>query len=489
MILPNAANQCPSCLAQSFNLKERVQRGPGGAHKIVVHQCRECRRYKRTEKHHEHAEHESPTLLAICLKHIPALSSNAEPRLHLQDAGWIWTEPHSMRLKVWLNIRTEIQNVNVQQRVVVELHNQWQQCPDCNREYTNRTWHAVVQLRQHRNDAKKGLATLEMALARNKTMRQHVLRIDTARDGFDFYFLSQVHAQSFAQFVQSMAPMRVKTSQKLVSSDVKNNTANMKTNVACDLVPLCRDDLVLIHKRCRHKLAGELVVVTKVASVLHLVSASPTRNSLVDSMTDLNADAYYKYEKEFRLILSPTRLVPFVVLDVELCTESGDGAKYQGPNSGVGKYALADVQVAREVDFGVNDDTFQCVTHLGHLISAGDTVLGYDLSSNVGDDLEEYMRSGFVLPDVVLVKKIARQEDYAVVNETERKPKLSKKKERRRKKENRRMRELEESAVRMGFFEDEEGENYDFQSELERDPELAEKLRAMEKEFEAMEVP
>lgn len=41
---------------------------------------------------------------------------------------------------------------------------------------------------------------------------------------------------------------------------------------------------------------------------------------------------------------------------------------YQGPHSGIEKYALADMQVAREADFGVNDDILTCVTHLGHLI-------------------------------------------------------------------------------------------------------------------------
>jgi nonsense-mediated mRNA decay protein 3 len=61
---------------------------------------------------------------------------------------------------------------------------------------------------------------------------------------------------------------------------------------------------------------------------------------------------------------------------------------------------LADVQVARESDFGSNDETFNCVTHLGNLIRPGDIVLGYDLTATVGGDweMEESFHNSFVLP-------------------------------------------------------------------------------------------
>ena len=76
----------------------------------------------------------------------------------------------------------------------------------------------------------------------------------------------------------------------------------------------------------------------------------------------------------------------FVVLDVELCADTPYGeeqAQYAGPKSGVEKYALADVEIVRESDFGQTDDTLSCVTHLGNLLQPGDTVLGYDLVSSV----------------------------------------------------------------------------------------------------------
>jgi nonsense-mediated mRNA decay protein 3 len=357
-ILPNEANQCSTCLAQQFNLSDRLQRGPGGSDKIIIHQCRKCRRYARTEKHFENAAIESPQLLAICLKHIPALAPAATPRLHLVDAKWIWTEPHSMRFKVHLTVRTELLEVQVQQRVAVQLTVQFKMCPDCNREYTNREWHAVVQLRQRRvGDApKRGLAALEMAISKNADIRKHVLRIDTAKDGFDFYFLSINHATAFGSFLQRVAPMRIKQSKKLVSQDYKNNTANMKHTVQCDMVPLCRDDLIVIHKSAAAALAGRLALVTRMQSVIHLVDASPKRDSSSRSTTrgaittggqswctELGPESYYKNEKYYTVLQASHRLIRFVVLDVELLFDpsSVSDSMFKRPASGMEKYAVA----------------------------------------------------------------------------------------------------------------------------------------------------
>ena len=138
MILPNAANQCSTCLAQDFDLQGIVSRGPGGAHDIILHQCRKCRRFQQTEKNWQHFEPESPELLSVCLKKLPALNSHSKEKIQLVDAMWVWTEPHSMRLKVRLTVRALAQNVQVQQRVLVELKVEWKMCSDCNREYTNR---------------------------------------------------------------------------------------------------------------------------------------------------------------------------------------------------------------------------------------------------------------------------------------------------------------------------------------------------------------
>jgi nonsense-mediated mRNA decay protein 3 len=517
-IYPNAANQCSTCLSQSFNLQEQIQRGPGGSDKITIYQCRTCRKFQRTEKLWEHAEHESPQLLSICLRHIPALQNHTASSthhdsngpLHLIDANWIWTEPHCMRYKLRLTVRADVQNVRVQQRVVVLLHCVFQMCPECNREFTNRTWNSVVQLRQKlsQNDdqaPKKGLIVLEMALAKNKEIRKHVLKIDHVMNGFDFYFLTIPQAHAFVSYIQRMAPIRVRISKKLVSTDSKSNTANMKHTISCDMVPFCSHDLVIIHKSTpKCKLAGRLALVTKLASVIHFIDVSPKRSPnhfLKEYGMELSAETFYKHEKQYHVIQTSNRLVRFIVLDVELCSTQSENTQaddasvaslYQGPSSGAEKYALADVVVVRESDFGKNDTAYSTVTHLGHLIQPGDTVLGYDLaSSSIDWELDENFHHSFILPDIVLVKKTSSKEDAtpkgtksiddthpvddALVQNNVRR--LTRKKEKRLRKDGKRTKELEDHASRMGFI--------DAKADYLNDPELEEEVLALEHDLQA----
>jgi nonsense-mediated mRNA decay protein 3 len=487
-------------------------------------------------KRWQHLETESPELLSLCLKRIPALQQGSKKgggeqhmlssgisSIHLVDASWVWTEPHSRRLKVRLTVRattTGGAGVAVQQRCLVELVESWKQCQECNREYTNRTWQAVVQLMQKRADgsSRRGLVLIEAALAKNADVRRHVLSVDPSRHGFDFYFLSLMHARLFSSYLSRVAPMRIKTTQKLVSTDVKSNTANVKHTVACDVVPLCRDDLLIVDKRVSSgggggagHLAGRLCLVERMSSVIRLVDASPVRNASMDRcMVDIHPEKYWRGDKYYRLLFSSTRLTRFVVLDVELCADANYGeeqAQYAGPKSGVEKFALADVEIVRESDFGQTDETLSCVTHLGNLLQPGDSVLGYDLVSSVLPSeaewsLENSCQNGFVMPDVVLVKKVkgsgggrgdssdllpAGEED---VKKSKAKSSGSKKRERRRKKEEKKAKQQLEEVARMGFLGDggDEGgteellkrEREAFERELENDEELAAELNAVE---------
>jgi nonsense-mediated mRNA decay protein 3 len=136
------------------------------------------------------------------------------------------------------------------------------------------------------------------------------------------------------------------------------------------------------------------------------------------------------------------------------------------------------VQVARETDFGVNDECYSCVTHLGHLISAGDVVLGYDLVSTVSGDreLEESFNSSYVLPDIVLVKKVSGERTDAMdATDEPQKHKTKKRERRKRRQDGKRTKELAESAIRMGFFEDDQERNDDVleNAEFDDDPHLA----------------
>lgn len=447
LIFPNAANQCGSCLAQDYDLSTALQKGPGNADYSTIHQCRQCRRYQQTPKNYIHAEPESPELLALCLKHIPALQDGS---IRILDASWVWTEPHSMRFKLRITAQTEIQNVTVQQRVMVELRCSFQMCQDCNREYTNRTWQAVLQVRQRHTT--KGMRALEMAIAKaDAKVRKHVLRLDSTNAGLDFYFMELRHAQLFCQFIASQYPTRTKTTQKLVSTDDKNNTANVKYTLCCELASLSKDDLIIMEaKQIPSSLAGRLAMITHV---------SPGLIQCVDAITmervDVSADTYYKYEKLIHPVKYPT--IRCVVLDVEPV----EGACQQQHRK---QRDLYEVQLLHS-----NDDIVTVTTHVGVFLTAGDTVLVYDVQNSVVSIQDKWLQHAYDFPDVVIVKKTKPlEEDLPETEVPAAGKKRSKKKERQQRKENRRMKELEERAARMGFVEAEEDLSNEIEDEVAR---------------------
>jgi hypothetical protein len=71
-------------------------------------------------------------------------------KVKLVDAGFIWTEPHSKRLKVKLTIQSEVFNGTIlQQGFVVEFIVENHMCLECNRVNANpNTWTACVQVQR-----------------------------------------------------------------------------------------------------------------------------------------------------------------------------------------------------------------------------------------------------------------------------------------------------------------------------------------------------
>lgn len=68
-----------------------------------MHWCKGCERYLQPPNIWVPCALESKELLALCLKKLRGLS-----KVRLVDAGFIWTEPHSKRLKVKLTIQKEV---------------------------------------------------------------------------------------------------------------------------------------------------------------------------------------------------------------------------------------------------------------------------------------------------------------------------------------------------------------------------------------------
>ena len=71
-------------------------------------------------------------------------------QVKLVDAAFVWTEPHSRRLKMRLRVQREVQvGAVLEQAFVVEWVLVSQACPDCQRVAANDLWIAVAQVRQH----------------------------------------------------------------------------------------------------------------------------------------------------------------------------------------------------------------------------------------------------------------------------------------------------------------------------------------------------
>ena len=174
--------------------------------------CRRCQRYCGGATTYVACEPESRELMAICLKRVRGLK-----RVRVADAAWIWTEPHSMRLKVRLTIQKEVAPGAILQKPLdCEFVVRNQQCTDCRQQFENFAWTAAVQVRQ-RVSHKRTFFYLEQAILK-KNAQAAAVKIEQFRDGLDFFFRQRNDAVRFVQFLKDCVPCRVKETKKLVSA-------------------------------------------------------------------------------------------------------------------------------------------------------------------------------------------------------------------------------------------------------------------------------
>lgn len=143
---PTPANRavegmCINCLNTQVDVTEGIER------QLEVELCRTCEgkgvhRWYRNPQWVA-LEPESAELLSLCLRKIRGLKG-----VQVVDATWIWTEPHSRRLKVKLSVRKEVLTAaTLQQSMVVEYVVKTRNCDRCNKEAAKDTWQAKVQVR------------------------------------------------------------------------------------------------------------------------------------------------------------------------------------------------------------------------------------------------------------------------------------------------------------------------------------------------------
>ena len=196
-IEPNPANLCVGCLRTQIDITEGIPKQVRSCIKfsadshlcpclqVTIQFCRFCERYLQPPQQWIQAALESRELMALCLKKLKGLN-----KVKLIDANFLWTEPHSKRLKVKLQVQAEVMGGAIlQQTFVVEFIVAYQMCPDCHRTEAKDHWNCLVQVRQ-KTKQRKTLFFLEQLLIKYNATRDCV-GIKPHHEGLDFFFSTE----------------------------------------------------------------------------------------------------------------------------------------------------------------------------------------------------------------------------------------------------------------------------------------------------------
>ncbi|EMD42356.1 hypothetical protein CERSUDRAFT_148132 [Gelatoporia subvermispora B] len=388
-IVPNSANLCVACLRNSVDITEGIPK------QASVSFCRNCDRFLSPPSSWTIARPESQELLAICLKKLKGLS-----KVRLTEAHFIWTEPHSKRLRVSLTIQKEVLTSTILEQIFeIEYLVQHGQCPDCAKLAAKNTWKALVQVRQ-KVPHKRTFLFLEQLILKHGAQKD-TISVKEVRDGLDFFYSQRSHALKMVEFLGSVVPIRSKASEQLLSTDIHTSTANFKYTYSVEIIPVCKDDLVCLPPKLARSSASinQLALCSRVGNSLHILDPATLQSAEISS-------AVY-WRTPFESLASVPDLVEFTVLDVE-------------PTGTVrGKWVLADAQVARAGAFrsngggdddamdedGVESAIFHTRTHLGGILQPGDAVMGYYLT-NANFNSDDFAKlPSHRIPDIVLVRK------------------------------------------------------------------------------------
>lgn len=375
---------CVACLRTHVDITAGIPK------QAVIYFCRNCERYLQPPNEWVKCALESRELLAFCIKRVKGLKE-----VKLVDAGFIWTEPHSKRLKVKLTVHGDIiGGATLQQVFVVEFTVNNQMCDDCHRTEAKDYWKCVVQVRQ-RPISKKTLYYLEQMILKHR-VHENTVGITPVPQGMDFFFHLDNHARKMTDFLTTVLPVKITMAKKLISHDIHSNNYNYKYTYVVDVVSLSKDSLVCLGKKERNAFGGmsPICLVLRVASSVHLIDPTTAQ------IAEVNTLAYWK--SPFHAMLNSPQLVEYTVMDVEPL-EQRHSFPGQGPISQ--RHVVADCWLIRTSELGLTNDTIHTRTHLGHLLHPGDTVLGYNLQdANVNNDEFDKLKSENV-PDVIIVKK------------------------------------------------------------------------------------
>eukprot|EP00371_Babesia_bovis_P002218 XP_001610865.1 nonsense-mediated mRNA decay protein [Babesia bovis T2Bo] len=406
---PTASRMCHLCITKNVNLAQEVT-----THTTIL-QCGTCKMFfhDRWLK----CDLESKELLSICLKKAKGLEN-----MKIINAAFSWTEPHSKQLKVKVCVQKEVDsNFVVEQSFVITFSIKSSQCDHCKRMYTPHTWKAMVQIRQKTKD-KRHILMLEQIIIKHNA-HENVTNILSRPNGFDLHFQSKTCAQKFADFVSDKIVSQVRNSKKLITQDSVNNKWDYKYTLQVQLIPICADDMVRANNDVN---ISQVFLPPKVASINGGISPFllcvnlTTTISLIDPFTlrtlDISNDKFWKNPFTSRkcwkqqtdaqqfstssifatLLFSILRKIGAVSIHTQYMSRLCEMVNI--------RCRLVDVEL-----MAVNASTvIYTKSHLGNILTVGDTFSGYDIRKiNLNGLAEEQTDISNKIPfDVILVRKV-----------------------------------------------------------------------------------
>ena len=308
-------------------------------------------------------------------------------------------------------------------------------------------------------------------------------------EGLDFYFVTRSHALRFIDFLNNVTPIRHRHDKQLISHNEHEASYTYKFTFSVEIVPVCKDDLVLLPKKLAASLGniGPLVLCTRVSNIIQLIDPTTLRIANITAAQYWGGGNNTNINSNPIILMSSKQLVEFTVVEsaTDYSSHHGNnaaaahGAHASGGGSR-GRYRLCEAHCCRSDMLGRNDSMRFVRSHLGNIVNDGDLVLGYDVcnanfSGIDNRELERQMKVGLI-PDVVLVKKhysgrSLAMDDPSLYGRTGG-PGAAGGRRKRRWKLRRMQVEIEESNRKKYSAADEERDEEQFYQDLEDDPEM-----------------
>ncbi|KMV65407.1 ribosome stability and mRNA decay protein [Encephalitozoon cuniculi EcunIII-L] len=363
-IEPRLMNMCDRCLVTEVTISSKVKRN------LAVERCRGCERYLHPPKSWMEFSWGSKEFLLFLIRRNKTLNG-----LCIVDSNFVYTEPNSKRIVVALVVR----ECGVEQPLEMRYVIRNMQCPDCAKVEAKQFWNSLVQVR-HKAGHRRMFIYLEHLVLKNNVYGD-TSNIKQRKEGLDFYYIERNAAVRMVSFLQSVLPVRVKVSERLISKDVHTSKCNYKFSHSVEIAPLCKDDLVVVGKDVRRSLGiGSLAIVQKIATGIVLLDARLMKS------VKITGSFYWNNQDGLKVLMSSKDFTKYTVV-MKCCRRRAGGAM-----DGYDLTVTSDGSEFSEARF-----------HLGN-VEEDDEILGYDLRHlNLAVECEDK-------PEVVLVRRMPRDD-------------------------------------------------------------------------------